>query len=153
MMEKHCSLLALVLLCACSDQKTTENSSKTPAIMGTWELVSSKVITKEDTVDTYPLPNQEMIKMFTEKEFAFFKHDTNNAGKDSAVFSAGSGTYTLEGEKYSEHLAYCNYREWENHDFHFNLKLRNDSLIQTGIEKIDSLGIDQEIVEVYVRKK
>lgn len=107
----------------------------------------------EDTVNTYPVPNQEMIKMFTEKEFAFFKHDINKAAKDSAVFSAGSGTYTLNGEEYSEHLTYCNYREWENHDFHFNLKVSNDSLIQTGREKIDSLGVDQEIVEIYVRKK
>lgn len=146
-------LFSLVTLSACGDKKSSGNTSETPSIVGSWTLVASKIITKGDTVETYPVPNQEMIKMFTDKDFAFFKHDINKAVKDSAVFSAGSGTYTLEGEKYSEHLAYCNYREWENHDFHFNLKLKNDSLIQTGIEKIDSLGIDQEIVEIYVRKK
>ena len=68
-------------------------------------------------------------------------------------FDAGSGTYTLDGEAYSEHLAYCNYREWENRDFHFNLRVHNDTLIQTGIEKIDSLNINQEILEIYVKKR
>jgi len=152
-MKMYFSLLAVALISACSDKKTSDNTSKTPSLTGTWALVSSRVIMMEDTVNTYPVPNQEMIKMFTEKEFAFFKHDINKAAKDSAVFSAGSGTYTLNGEEYSEHLTYCNYREWENHDFHFNLKVSNDSLIQTGREKIDSLGVDQEIVEIYVRKK
>lgn len=142
--------MLIVASLGCSEKPA---SSPPSSIAGTWKLVSSKIISKGDTTITFPIANQEMIKMFTDKEFAFFKHDTNHASKDSAVFDAGSGTYTLNGEAYSEHLTYCNYREWENRDFHFNLRVQNDTLIQTGIEKIDSLNINQEILEIYVKKR
>jgi hypothetical protein len=115
-------------------------------------LGCDKVITKGDTAVTFPIRNQEMIKIFNDHSFAFFKHDTNKAKGDSAVFDAGGGSYTLRGEDYAEHLEFCNYRGWENRDFNFKLRMRNDSLIQTGIEKIDSLNINQEIVEIYIRK-
>ncbi|TWV99211.1 hypothetical protein [Chitinophaga pinensis] len=48
------------------------------------------------------------------------------------------GTYTLVGDKYSEHLEYCSYRGWENQDFSFKMEIRNDTIIQSGEEKIDS---------------
>jgi hypothetical protein len=143
----------LVLLTAsCSNQSSKETVSN--SIAGTWQLVTAKVITKGDTATTYPVPGQEMIKLFTsDNHFAFFRHDIN-LGKDStAYYDSGSGTYTLSGENYTEHLAYCSARGWENKDFSFTLQVRNDSLIQKGIEKIDSLKIDHEIVEIYTRKK
>jgi hypothetical protein len=146
-----CALLATLL--SCNEKKDTKEVSATPSLTGTWKLVSGKVITKGDTVSTFPVPNQEMIKIFNEDTFAFFKHDTNGAKGDSAVFDAGSGSYTLKEDDYSEHLEYCNYRGWENRDFKFKLRMHGDTIIQTGIEKIDSLNINQEIVEVYVRKK
>ena len=142
--------LALLTICAACGEKNNDTTS--PSIVGTWALSSSKVITKNDTLVTFPVKNQEMIKMFTASHFTFMKHDINQGKGDTAVFDAGGGTYTLKGEEYSEHLQYCNYRDWENRDFHFKLRLKGDTLIQTGIEKIDSLGIDQEILEVYVRK-
>ncbi|MCF2446812.1 lipocalin family protein [Dyadobacter sp. CY345] len=146
-------LLSAIILIAgfsCEQKNATEKDSS--PILGTWKLVSSKVIMGKDTTLTFPIQNQEMIKIFNEDTFAFFKHDTNGAKGDSAVFDAGSGTYKLNGQDYSEHLEYCNYRGWENRDFSFKLRLSNDTLIQTGIEKIDSLNINQEIVEIYVRR-
>ncbi|TDE17388.1 hypothetical protein [Dyadobacter psychrotolerans] len=145
------SILLSLVSCNITSEVTEKN--RTLPLAGTWNLVSSKVITKTDTVNTFPVKGQEMIKMFTDNEFSFFKHDLNYGKGESAVFDAGSGTYKLEGENYSEHLAYCNYRDWENRDFNFKLILKNDTLIQTGIEKIDSLNINQEIVEIYVKKK
>jgi hypothetical protein len=137
---------------ACSEKKDSSKTSTPSSIIGTWALSSSKVITKDDTLATFPVRNQEMIKMFTKSHFTFMKHDMSQGKGDSAVFDAGGGTYTLKGDDYSEHLQYCNYRDWENRDFHFKLSINGDTLIQTGIEKIDSLGIDQEILEIYVRK-
>ncbi|REA63173.1 hypothetical protein DSL64_06035 [Dyadobacter luteus] len=151
-MKTICTLLLSAMALASCQQKTNSTDTSDNQLIGTWKLVSSKVITKGDTSETFPVPNREMIKMFTDKEFAFFNHNIRATSKDSTVFSAGSGTYELKGEEYTEHLTYCNYREWENHDFHFKLKLKNDTLIQTGVEKIDSLGIDQEIIEIYVKK-
>ncbi len=150
-MKNRIPLLFLIVASLGCNEKPASTTSN--SITGTWKLASSKIISKGDTTITFPVANQEMIKMFTEREFAFFKHNTNRTSKDSAVFDAGSGTYTLDGENYSEHLTYCNYREWENRDFHFNLRVQNDTLIQTGIEKIDSLNIDQEILEIYVKKR
>jgi hypothetical protein len=152
-MKLTSALLLSVLLLAACQPKTDSTGTKEPSrLSGTWQLVSARIITEGDTAITFPVPNREMIKMFTDNEFAFFNHNIRQTSKDSAIFSAGSGTYTLKGEDYTERLTYCNSREWENHDFHFKLTLKNDTLTQTGIEKIDSLGINQEIIEIYVRK-
>jgi hypothetical protein len=144
---------ALVFCLISCNEKTDTKIETEPSIAGTWSLVSSRVITKGDTVSTFPVKGQEMIKIFNDNTFAFFKHDLNGGKGEAAIFDSGAGTYELKDEDYSEHLAYCNYREWENRDFKFKLKVKNDSLIQTGIEKIDSLNINQEIVEIYVRKR
>jgi hypothetical protein len=145
-------MICLIALSSCGEKNNSSQASEKHPLAGTWRLVSSKIIRQADTVSTFPVPNQEMIKMFTDREFAFFNHNINLAKGDSSIFTSGSGTYELHGEDYTEHLSYCNYREWENHDFHFKLIQRNDTLIQTGVEKIDSLNIDQKIIEIYVRK-
>ncbi|MCF0056099.1 hypothetical protein [Dyadobacter sp. CY356] len=142
----------VVSLISCNEKKDTKTETE-PSIAGTWSLASSRVITKGDTVLTFPVKGQEMIKIFNDNTFAFFKHDLNGGKGEAAIFDSGAGTYELKNGDYSEHLAYCNYRDWENRDFKFKLDVKKDSLIQTGIEKIDSLNINQEIVEIYVRKK
>ncbi|GEP89076.1 hypothetical protein SAMN05660909_04550 [Chitinophaga terrae (ex Kim and Jung 2007)] len=124
---------------------------KSSPLAGTWKLVSSKTISKGTTKYTFPVANQEMIKVFTNTQFSFFKHDLSKGKGENSVFDAGSGTYTLNGNVYKEHLAYCSAREWENQDFSFTLTIKGDTLIQKGIEKIESLGVNHEIVETYVR--
>ena len=76
-------------------------------------------------------------------------------GKDtaSAFFSSGGGTYNLKDSSYTEHLEYCNAREWEGNSFSFTIKINGDTLIQSGIEKIDSIGVNRINVEKYVRLK
>jgi hypothetical protein len=115
-------------------------------------MFAAKIIKGKDTTITFPVEGQEMIKVLNDSHFAFFKHDLKH-GTDSAtaVYDSGAGTYTLSGEIYTEHLDYCNYREWENKSFTFNLQVKQDTLIQKGIEKIDSLQVNQEIIEMYVR--
>ncbi|WP_217789139.1 hypothetical protein [Pinibacter aurantiacus] len=146
--------LAVALLCSallfyCKPPATKINEHK--ALDGTWQLVSALSITKQDTVVTFPVKNQQVIKMFNQSHFAFFKHDLSGGKDSTAVFGAGSGSYTLDGENYSEHLEYCNARGWENNDFHFTLTINSDTLIQRGVEKIDSLGVDRVIEEKYRR--
>ena len=95
-----------------------------------------------------------MIKIINETHFAFFNHDLNH-GKDStsAAFTGGGGTYTLLDSVYSEHLQYFNLREWEDHKFQFVVKINKDTLTQSGVEKLENLGIDRVIVERYVLVK
>jgi hypothetical protein len=94
-----------------------------------------------------------MIKIINGTHFSFFNHDLNH-GKDSAAFYfAGGGKYTLKDSLYTENLEYFSLREWENNKFDFVVKVQNDTLTQKGIEKIEKLGVDQIIIEKYVREK
>ena len=155
---KPYNLLAIFALgfAACNQSKPAETKpAEQQAIVGTWQLVSDKVITNGDTAITYPVKGKpdEMIKMYNDTHFAFTQHDLSKGKIDTPLFSSGAGTYTLKGDDYTEHLQYCTGREWEGHDFTFKLTIHNDTLVQKGIEKLDSLKINREIVETYVRKK
>ena len=59
----------------------------------------------------------------------------------------------LNDSEYTEHLEYCNDRQWEGNDFSFTITINNDTLIQQGIEKIDSIGVNRMNIEKYVRLK
>lgn len=138
----------LLLICAVivtSCKKTND------PLTGTWHLVLSKSITNGKTAVTTPPKDQEMIKMFNGTDFAFFTHDLTQGKGASPIYEAGSGTYKLSGNDYAEHLVFCNYREWENRDFKFTVEFKGDTLIQKGIEKIEKLHINREIIEEYVK--
>lgn len=145
-------LLASVCFVAC---KNTESKVDVGPLKlnGTWQLKSSIAITDGDTVNTTPANGIETIKIFNDSHFAFFSHDLKQGKDSSAVYSSGSGTYSLIGDNYEEHLEYCTARGWENHDFKFKLSINKDTLQQKGIEKIDSLNINREIIETYIRKQ
>jgi hypothetical protein len=147
--------IPVLALAACSQPAKQEAVAEVPVapIEGTWKLVSAVKIIKADTAVTYPEKGQEdeMIKVINGDHFAFFKHDLKKGGKP--IFDSGAGTYSLTGDDYTENLQYCNYREWEGHSFNFKVSFKGDTLQQKGIEKIDSLKIDQEIVETYIRIK
>ena len=53
----------------------------------------------------------------------------------------------------TEHLEYCNDRQWEGNDFAFTITIKNDTLVQTGIEKVESAGVNRLNIERYVRIK
>ena len=143
--------MAIIAFMSCNVKGPSNQQHSNQQLSGTWQLLSAKVIEKGDTSITFPEKDVQMIKIFNTTHFAFFKHDLNK-GKSSPVFVSGSGTYSLSGENYSEHLEYCNYREWENHDFKFKLSFRNDTMIQQGFEKIDSLNVNREIIEIYIKR-
>lgn len=131
----------------------TPNKPSSP-IMGTWRLLSGTVIEKKDTTVTDYTKGREFIKIINDTHFSFLGHD-GNKGKDSATafFTAGGGTYTLKDSAYTEHLEYCNDRQWENNNFSFTISIHNDTLIQKGIEKVEGTGIDRLNIEKYVRVK
>jgi hypothetical protein len=149
-------IMCTMLYSSCQQAgQAKEEAAGASQIAGSWRLISNIIITKGDTVIAYPVKgkDQVMIKMYNDSHFSFFTHDTNQGKTVTPVYESGAGTYKLSGDNYSEHLEYCNYREWENHDFTFKLNIRQDTLIQRGIEKIDSLNVNREIIETYVRLK
>jgi hypothetical protein len=146
------SFLVATFSCQSNQSNVRQESKPLQNLSGTWQLISSKVIEKGDTALTFAAKDQKMIKMFNDTHFAFFMHDLKK-GADSATaaFSGGGGTYTLQGDQYKEHLEFCNYRGWENLDFTFTLTIKNDTLLQQGVEKIDSLNVDRIIIEQYTK--
>lgn len=146
-MKKAVSILVLIIgLTSCTSEK------KNP-IEGTWRLISAETTEKDSTFSTFN-SKTKMIKIINDSHFAFLNHDLKN-GKDSttALYFAGGGKYTLKDSIYTENLEFFNNRDWENNKFEFVVKVQNDTLIQTGIEKVEKLGVDRVIVEKYVREK
>lgn len=143
-----------ILLISCSSNKQEEISiAESIPLQGTWKLISGTTIEKNDTVVTDYVNGKSFIKIINATHFAFMGHDLNK-GKDSAAFfSSGGGTYELKDSAYTEHLEYCNARNWEGNDFNFTVTINNDTLIQQGLEKIDSIGVNRINIEKYVRVK
>ncbi len=123
-------------------------------IQGTWKLIEGITIEKNDSAITDYTKDKSFIKVINATHFSFMGHDLNK-GKDSvnAYYSSGGGRYELNDSNYTEHLEYCNAREWEGNDFHFTVSIHNDTLTSQGIEKVDSIGVNRINIEKYVRLK
>ena len=148
-------LLMAIIIISCGSEKPTTTAAQTGLpIEGTWKLLSGTLIEKGDTTITGYAGKLSFIKIINDSHFAFLSHDTNK-GKDSATawFGAGGGSYTLKDSLYTEHLEYCNDRQWEGNDFSFTITIQNDTLVQTGIEKVESAGVNRLNIEKYVRVK
>lgn len=143
-------LLTTTFLASCGQKPDTQ---KPLPLVGTWQLISATSTERDSTFSTFN-PKTKMIKIITPTHFAFFNHDFQQ-GKDStsALFVAGGGEYTLKDSVYTEHLQYFIDRAWEDHKFEFTVKIQNDTLTQSGVERLEKLGIDRVIVEKYVRVK
>ncbi|WP_432708875.1 hypothetical protein [Pedobacter sp.] len=155
-MKPLCMLCGLLLaISACQSSTSPVDYASPASLSGSWQLVSNMIITNGDTVIAYPVKGQAdvMIKLFNDTHFSFFRHDTLQGKTAHPVYDTGAGTYILVGNDYTENLEYCNYRDWENHEFKFKLAISGDTLRQQGIEKIDSLDVNREIIETYVRIK
>jgi len=134
-----------------SCNEKSQSNPKTISIKGTWKLLTGTLIEKGDTTITDYTKDKSFIKIINDTHFAFLQHDLR---KDSTSgFSAGGGRYTLTGNNYTEHLEYCNAKEWEGHDFAFTVTINGDTLIQTGVEKIEAEGINRINTEKYIRVK
>jgi hypothetical protein len=144
-----CSLIVLSFICAsCKDKSEPASATR---LIGTWKLLSGTLIEKGDTTFTDYTAKVEMIKIINATHFSFLNHDVNHGKDSTASFAAGGGNYTLTGDEYVEHLEYCSDRQWEGHDFKFQVEVKNDTLVQTGIEIIEDLNINRLNIERYVR--
>ena len=149
----NCLLILLTLISCNVSVKYNENKSTPIAITGTWKLLTATLIEKGDTATTDYTKDKEFIKIINDTHFAFFGHDLNKGKNADSSFSAGGGNYSLKDSLYTEHLVFCNDRQWEANQFQFVVSVNNDTLIQQGIEKIDSLGVNRLNIEKYIRVK
>ena len=122
-------------------------------LIGTWQLVSGTTIQGKDTSTTDYTKNKRFLKIINGTHFYFVGHDLSK-GKDSlALYSSGAGTYSLTDSNYTEHLQFCSDRAWEGNDFSFHIVISNDSLTQTGIEKVEKINVNRLNIERYIRVK
>jgi hypothetical protein len=144
--------VAVSLISCNPDVASKEAVSSRKPIIGTWQLIKGTVIDKGDTVITDYTKNKNItfVKIINDTHFAFLQHDVHK-GKDSAVYVSGGGRYSLKDSTYSEHLEYCSARNWEGNDFAFTVSIKNDTLVQQGVEKVEASGINRINIEKYVR--
>jgi hypothetical protein len=148
--------LAMIGLCLFSCNTGDRKETTEPVaggIRGTWKLLTGTTIQQGDTTVTDYTRNVSFVKIINDSHFAFLQHDLKSGKDSSAVFVSGGGRYSLKDSSYTEHLEYCSAREWEGNDFHFTVRISNDTLIQSGIEKVEAAGIDRQNIEKYVRVK
>ena len=143
-------LLTVLFLQSCSDQPTPVDASQ-PAITGTWKLLEGVTISGKDTNRVDYTNGQEMIKIITPTHFSFLRHDLQGGKDSTAVFVAGGGRVEINGNQYTEHLDYFTTREWEGNSFHFTYEIKGDTLVTTGIEKVEDLGVNHLNRETYLR--
>jgi hypothetical protein len=141
-----------MLSCGIEAKRTDVIPSAKP-ILGTWQLLSGTIIERGDTTITDYTKNRSFIKIINESHFAFLLHDLNKGKDSTALFSSGGGSYLLKDSSYTEHLEYCSDRSWEGNDFTFTVAIKDDTLIQRGIEKIASEGVNRINIERYIRVK
>ncbi|HXS57339.1 MAG TPA: hypothetical protein VN726_14510 [Hanamia sp.] len=147
-------IVAAAFLFSCGSVPGHQDAKQaTLPLAGTWRLISGTTMDNKDTIVTDYTKDKSFIKIINDTHFSFLSHDLSKGKTPPALFSAGGGAYSLNGDEYTEHLEYCSDREWEGNDFKFKITINNDTLVQTGIEKIDSLGVNRINTEKYVRIK
>ena len=140
--------IVILILVSCTGRKDISSDN---SIEGTWKLISGTLIENGDTTVTDYLKDVSFIKILNQSHFAFLQHDLHKGRDSNAVFVSGGGRYSLLNNAYTEHLEYCSARSWEGNDFNFTISINGDTLIQTGVEKIDNLGVNRLNIEKYVR--
>ncbi len=152
-MKTTISFVFIITLLMSCEGKTEGDKAKPMPIAGTWQLITGTVIEKGDTVITDYTKNVSFIKIINDTHFAFLQHDLKKGKDSAAVFVSGGGRYSITGNSYTEHLEYCSARDWEGHDFTFTVTLKNDTLIQSGVEKVEGSTINRVNTEKYIRVK
>lgn len=141
----------LIVLINCAERKEPLRPEVADELQGTWKLLTGTLIENGDTTVTDYTTGVSFIKIINDTHFAFLHHDTGAKSDSARIFSSGGGSYTLRDSLYTEHLEFCTAREWENHDFSFVITIHNDTLVQSGVEIVESAGVNRVNVERYVR--
>lgn len=139
-MKLNVLAVLLITFFSCNQQ------SKPSPIVGTWKLVYAET-NENDSIKLKDLSNTQFIKIINDTHFAFF----NQQDSGNENYYGGAGTYTLTNSDYEEILSFTSVEAIKNHKFSFKIKIKGDSLIQSGVEQIKEAGIDRTITEKYIR--
>ena len=101
-------------------------SAARKGIVGTWEMVSGEINGQPEV--------GKSVKMISAHHFIFVQYDA----KTMKTQAAGSGTYTLNGDSYVEHIEFFDIVGQDapklvGTDAKFTVKVNGDSLTQEGM--------------------
>ena len=133
--------------------KTKSDDQPSIKLNGTWQLITGTTITKGVSVVTDYTKGEKFLKIINGTYFAFLKHNLGAKKDASNHFDAGGGRYTLVGDQYTEYLDFYSDKNWEGKSFKFTVKIQNDTLTQSGLEKVEKENINRTIIEKYVKIK
>ena len=139
-------VLATLCLINCTSNKDQTTSTPSSSIEGTWKMIYAETV-ENDSLQVKELTKTEFIKIINESHFGFFNQNITNAEE----YYSGSGTYTLNGDQYTETLKFTSVNSIRNHEFPFTIAIIGDTLIQSGTEVVKAAGIDRKIIEKYIR--
>jgi hypothetical protein len=143
--------IVLTFLLSCDVKIKTDDQSI--HLNGTWQLINHTEITKGVSAVTDYTKGKKFLKIINDDHFAFLTHNLDVKKDSSNHFDAGGGSYTLVGNKYTEHLDFYTDKNWEGKAFDFTVTIKSDTLTQQGLEKLEKEGIERTIIEKYVKLK
>lgn len=138
-------LMLVILVFGCAQPMEIE---KKP-IEGAWKMIHLKFVSDGEVTAEFPAEaSGEQVKIWTGSNFAF----VGQFKMDSAVLNNyGSGTYTLGGTHYMEHIHLQNGAMADTMLMMF-VEIRNDTLIQTWpADASGNYDEDNVNVETYIR--
>ena len=156
---------AIILISALLALLSSINTGNESPLEGVWQLESASY-TNSDTTFNTDTEEWKQIKVITEDHHVWIGQNSDRekfteGGSDTELlaaarsFGAGGGTYTIEGNKYIEHIEYFFNPNFVNTSIEFTYKMEgSDKWIQTGVLPLKSLGLEEndlELREVWVR--
>jgi hypothetical protein len=127
-----------------SPDSGSERKSKTPDISGTWKLESYRY-GNISSAFTSASADRPRVKLITENSFQWTSYDAST----KRITSSAGGSYTLEGDSYTEMLEYgFNMEPYVGTLSIFKIEVEDDMLFITG-----KLSTGYLVEEVWQRVK
>ncbi len=126
-------IVTTLISCGGNTKRDLSKLSQIP-IVGTWQLITGTHIEKGDTVVTDTQKKYLSLKSSTILILLFCSMILVKGRILQLPFFTCGGSYSLNDSLYTENLEYCSAREWEGNDFSFQIAIKNDTLIQSGVD-------------------
>jgi len=119
-------------------------SQETNPFVGSWKLVSQKLIFSDTTI-TADASTLQSMKILSQTHFAYV---TDKTHQDSTIFlRAGAGTYTHSDKEYAEKIEYSSDPVMLGKTYRFSFEMEGDTWTHIG----DIEDYDVRIEEVWRR--
>jgi len=123
-------------------------ASKKNPIEGTWRIVAGTMKTADTTIN-YSHSDLFGMKMIVDGQWAIFGQ---HLGDGDTLAYYGGGTYTLQGNIYTESIKYNILKSRIGKVVPFEVEVMNDTLVQKGPPRTPQYeGSKWELSEVWVR--